>query len=64
MNEGLERFRKVLELERAKGYADSAVIGGLDRFLQALLESDRLPPGSPVLKTIQGLPARGYRSLR
>jgi len=64
VNEGLERFRKVLELERAKGYADTAVMGGLDRFLRALLESDRLPPGSAVLKTIRGLPTRGYHSLR
>ena len=28
-----EPLRKVLELERNKGYIDSAVIGGLDRFL-------------------------------
>lgn len=28
-----EPLRKILELERQKGYADSAVIGGLDRFL-------------------------------
>jgi ATP-dependent DNA helicase RecG len=27
-------LRKILELERKKGYADSAVIGGLDRFLR------------------------------
>ena len=29
-----EPLRKILELERQKGYADSAVIGGLDRFLR------------------------------
>jgi ATP-dependent DNA helicase RecG len=28
-----ESLRKILELEREKGYTDSAVIGGLDRFL-------------------------------
>jgi len=27
-------LRKILELEQSKGYADTAVIGGLDRFLQ------------------------------
>jgi len=29
----IESLRKILELERKKGYIDSAVIGGLDRFL-------------------------------
>jgi ATP-dependent DNA helicase RecG len=29
----IESLRKILELEREKGYTDSAVIGGLDRFL-------------------------------
>jgi ATP-dependent DNA helicase RecG len=30
----VEPLRKILELEHKKGYADSAVIGGLDRFLR------------------------------
>ncbi len=30
----VEPLRKILELERKKGYLDSAVIGGLDRFLR------------------------------
>ena len=30
----LQSFRKVLELERSKGYADGSVIGGLDEFLK------------------------------
>ena len=30
----VEPLRKVLELEREKGYADTAVIGGLDRFIR------------------------------
>jgi len=29
----IESLRKILELEREKGYTDSAVIGGLDKFL-------------------------------
>ena len=29
-----EPLRKILELEQKKGYIDSAVIGGLDRFLR------------------------------
>ena len=29
----VEPLRKVLELEQARGYADKAVIGGLDKYL-------------------------------
>ena len=29
-----DSLRKVLELEARRGYADTAVIGGLDRFIQ------------------------------
>ena len=29
-----EPLRKILDLEQQRGYADSAVFGGLDRFLQ------------------------------
>ncbi len=32
----IEPLRKILELERAKGYKDIAVIGGLDRYLSRL----------------------------
>ncbi|GAI32687.1 unnamed protein product [marine sediment metagenome] len=31
-----ESLRKILELEHRKGYADSAVFGGLDKFLNKL----------------------------
>ncbi len=31
----VEQLRKILELEHKKGYLDSAVIGGLDRFLRS-----------------------------
>ena len=44
----VEPLHKVLELERAKGYADTAVIGGLDKFLRRwtaqALESITSPP--------------------
>ena len=30
----LQSFRKVLELERSRGYADGSVIGGLDGYLK------------------------------
>ena len=29
-----ESFRKILELEEGKGFNDTAVVGGVDRFLQ------------------------------
>ena len=34
MSLNAESLRKIIELECNKGYADSAVIGGLDRFLR------------------------------
>ena len=34
MSINVEPLRKILELERNKGYSDSAVIGGLDKFLR------------------------------
>jgi len=36
LNLTLEQLRKILELERAKGYQDRAVLGGLDRLLERL----------------------------
>ncbi|MCE2464179.1 MAG: hypothetical protein J4F46_09810, partial [Dehalococcoidia bacterium] len=30
----LESFRKILNLEASKGFKDTAVVGGLDRFLE------------------------------
>ena len=58
-----ERLRRVLDLERARGFPDSAVIGGLDRMLRALLDSGQLIPGSPTHDALATLPARGYASL-
>ena len=34
MSRYAEQLRKILELEQARGYADKAVIGGLDKFLE------------------------------
>ncbi len=56
---GERELRKVLELERAKGYADSAVVGGLDRFLAAVLRGGAL---RPAVRSRLRL-TRGYRSL-
>ncbi len=61
--EELERLRKVLELERRKGWADNATVSGLDRYLAALRARDNLPSTSPVIQAIQNLPGGGYRGL-
>ncbi|MDY6834541.1 MAG: ATP-dependent DNA helicase RecG [Chloroflexota bacterium] len=34
MNQSIESLHKILQLEKAKGYNNTAVIGGLDRYLQ------------------------------
>jgi len=59
----LEDLRKVLELERAKRYSDTAVVGGLDAYLRRFLARNRLPDGHELLRVISLLPPRGYASL-
>ena len=49
----LDTLKKILTLERQKGFKDTAVVGGLDRFLTRWLES---PPVGPAIE----LPPRGY----
>ncbi len=63
MNLPEAQLRKILELERRKGYADTAVVGGLDRFLKNLIQRDNLGPSSPIMQSIMALPTRGYASL-
>ena len=55
-NRELDTLRKVLALERQKGCRDTAVVGGLDRFLARWL--DRLPDQPPVQ-----IPRQGYASM-
>ena len=57
------QLRKILELERRKGYADTAVVGGLDRYLKNLIQRDNLGPRSPITESIMLLPTHGYASL-
>jgi len=59
----LERLRKILSLEQSKGCDNSAVMGGLDRFLRTLLERNGLPAGSPVAQALRALPPGGYARL-
>ncbi|HXG42096.1 MAG TPA: hypothetical protein VNL95_05150, partial [Dehalococcoidia bacterium] len=59
----LEELRKVLELERAKKFSDTAVVGGLDAYLRRFLVQNRLPDGHELLRVVSVLPPRGYASL-
>ncbi len=56
---GERELRKVLELERAKGFADTAVVGGLDRLLAAALRGNGV---RSAVRSKLRLP-RGYRGL-
>ena len=57
-----ERLRKILELEQSKGYADTAVVGGLDRYLLRCLNEGK---GDLQLAHLRGLHLLqpGYASL-
>jgi ATP-dependent DNA helicase RecG len=59
----VESLRKVLELERAKGFGDTAVIGGLDGFLRRLLQGNRSPSGARLRAALRALPSQGYADL-
>jgi ATP-dependent DNA helicase RecG len=63
LNQPEAQLRKILELERRKGYADTAVMGGLDGYLKNLIQRDNLGPRSPVTESIMALPTHGYASL-
>ena len=60
--DALQRLRKVLALERRKNNDNTAVVGGLDRFLRNFL-SDGFPPTAPVIVAIRSLPKGGYAGL-
>ena len=51
MDAGLEQLKKVLELECRKGYADTAVMGGLDGYLQRLSIQDGDSGGGVAVDT-------------
>ena len=64
MSVNFEPLRKILELEQKKGYVDSAVIGGLDRFLHnwaSQAAGSITQPG--LLKRFRRLAGAGYGSL-
>ncbi len=58
-----ESLRKVLELERTKGFADTAVMGGLDVYLRHFSKGNPLASNRRLSAAMRSLPPRGYASL-
>ena len=63
LTEALQRLRKVLALERSRKFADTAVIGGLDAYLEHFLSETPLPSDHRFQQVLRALPPRGYRAL-
>jgi len=58
-----EGLRKVLDLERGRKFADTAVVGGLDKYLLRFAQDNRLSPAHRFSQVLQALPPGGYRAL-
>jgi ATP-dependent DNA helicase RecG len=58
-----EGLRKVLELERRRRFADTAVVGGLDKYLLRFAQDNGLSSGHRFSQVLQALPPGGYRAL-
>ena len=58
-----EGLRKVLDLERSRKFADTAVVGGLDRYLLRFAQDNGLSPSHRFSQVLQSLPTGGYRAL-
>ncbi|MDP2949041.1 MAG: DEAD/DEAH box helicase [Chloroflexota bacterium] len=63
MAQAAESLRKVLELERTKGFADTAVMGGLDAYLRHFSRGNPLASNRRLSAAMRSLPPRGYASL-
>lgn len=63
LTDPLEGLRKVLALEGSKKYSNTAVVGGLDAYLQRFVSDNHLPPSHPVARILEDLPLGGYRDL-
>ncbi|TMG00614.1 MAG: ATP-dependent DNA helicase RecG [Chloroflexi bacterium] len=63
MSEAAEGLRKVLDLERRRKFADTSVIGGLDRYLLRFAGEMQLSPGHAFSRVLQALPPGGYHAL-
>ena len=63
LTEAVQRLRKVLTLERSRKFADTAVIGGLDSYLQHFLSDFHLPSDHRFRQVLRSLPPLGYGAL-
>ena len=63
MTDPAEGLRKVLDLERLRQFADTAVVGGLDRYLLRFAQDHGLTPAHRFSQVLQSLPTGGYRAL-
>jgi len=63
LSDAAEGLRKVLDLERRRKFADTSVIGGLDRYLLRFASDSGLSPGHGFSRVLQALPPGGYRAL-
>jgi ATP-dependent DNA helicase RecG len=63
LTDPLEGLRKVLALEGSKKYSNTAVVGGLDAYLQHIVSESLLQPSHPVITILENLPRGGYREL-
>ena len=63
MTEALQSLHKVLALERSRKFADTAVIGGLDAYLQHFLSEQLIPSDHRFQRLLRSLPPGGYRAL-
>jgi ATP-dependent DNA helicase RecG len=63
LTEAVRKVRQVLSLERSRKFADTAVIGGLDAYLQHFLSEIPLPADHRFQQVLRSLPPRGYRAL-
>ncbi len=59
----LQQLRRVLELEQRKRCADTAVVGGLDRYLLRFVQEAQIPEGHEISRILRKLPTGGYRAL-
>ncbi len=63
MTPPVKGLRKILAFERAKKYSDTAVIGGLDAYLQRFARRNALVESHPFVRVLRSLPPGGYRAL-
>ncbi len=63
LSDAADGLRKVLDLERRRKFADTSVIGGLDRYLLRFAGETKLSPSHGFSRVLQALPPGGYHAL-